>query len=97
MGIFLIIGKIILVLMLGSIATILFITGIKIFFADKSSYKANRKVTGHPLNGVRGTVPTFRDGGRDHRVCAGLAYDLKNHRLIEQGTLSDESVESILR
>ena len=82
---------------MGSISVILFITGVKVLSADKAVYKANLKATGHLLNPIKGKVPTFRDGGRDHNVCAGLAYDLKGHRLIEQGTLSDESIESILR
>lgn len=83
--------------MLGSISTILFIAGIKIIFADKSIYKANFKATGGFVNPIKGTVSSFREGGRDHRVCAGLGYDIRNQCLIEQGALSDESVESILR
>lgn len=98
MEVFLIIIQVIVVLFLGSITTTLFIVGIKIFCADKSVYQANFKATGNPLKAIKGTLPTFRrDGRRDHTVCAGLGYDLKEHRLVEQGTLSDESVENILR
>jgi hypothetical protein len=97
MEFFLAIARIALTLTFGGIAIILFTTGIKIIFADKTVYQANQRATGSVLNAIRGTVRSFIDGGRDHRVHAGLGFDLKNQRFVSQGMLSDESIEQILR
>ncbi|MDP3875551.1 MAG: hypothetical protein Q8Q50_01075 [Methylobacter sp.] len=89
--------KIIFVLALSFTSIMFFIAGLKIIFADKATYKRNHKSTAGFLNAIRGTVPTKRDGTRSHNVVAGLAYDVRAKKIVAQGTLSNEAIESILR
>ncbi|MFI3120535.1 MAG: hypothetical protein QX203_11230 [Methylococcaceae bacterium] len=88
--------KITFVLALSFASIMFFIGGFKVIFADKATYKRNYKSTAGFWNAVKGTVPTKRDGGRTHNVVAGLAYDLKRNKVVAQGTLSNEAIESIL-
>jgi hypothetical protein len=89
--------KIICVLALSFFSIMFFIGGFKVIFSDKAAYKRNHKATAGFLNAVKGTVPTKRDGARTHNVVAGLAYDLKKKKVVAQGTLSNEAIDSILR
>jgi hypothetical protein len=97
LGFLLEILKIISVLALSFASIMFFIGGVKVMFADKTVYKRNNRATAGFWNALKGTVPTKRDGVRTHTVAAGLAYDLKKKRIVAQGTLSNEAVESILR
>ena len=89
--------KFVLVLMLTFIAMIFLIGAFKIFFADEATYKCNHRSTSGFLNAIKGTVPTKREGARSHNVVAGLVYDLKNKKVVPQGTLSNEAIENLLR
>lgn len=90
-------SKVMLVLMLSFIAIIFLIGAYKILIADDATYTCNNRSTSGFLNTIKGTVPTNRDGARSHNVVAGLAYDLKNKKVIPQGSLSNEAIENLLR
>lgn len=80
------------------IASVTFISvGIKVLMSDNNDYRRCRAKTGSWLNPIRGTLSTSHEGnGRDHNVSAGLAFDTKNNRWVEQGRLSEESIDAIL-
>ena len=85
------------VLFFSYISIIFLIGGVKIFFADRIDYERKPRLSGGFLNALRGTVPIKRYINRSHHVCPGIAYDVKNKKVIAQGTLSNKAVESILR
>lgn len=89
--------KILFVIAISITSIMFFIGGIKILFADKAIYRCNYKSTSGFMNAIKGTVPTVRDGVRSHNAVAGLAFDLKSKKVIPQGTLSNEAIESVLR
>jgi hypothetical protein len=77
-----------------SIALILF--GIRLWRADKISYLRNYERSKNKLTDVfRGTLTTKHNGTRDHAMQAGLAVT-KNNEWSEQGTLSEEALDSVL-
>lgn len=87
--------KFILVLFGGMIAITFFALGVKLLLSDSCAYDSNRKKCGKFVNPLKGTVPSFNNGNRDYRVCAGLSINRKN-QWTEQGALCEESVDSIL-
>lgn len=89
--------KLAVALFLSFIAIVFLINAIKLFHADESIYKQNNKASNSFKDVLKGTVPTKKDGVRSHKVVAGIAYDLKNKKVISQGTLSNESIENLLR
>lgn len=87
-----------IVLFFGLLLSLAFFRiAIKLLLADKSEYEMNRKLSGNWKNPFIGGVPTCHDGQRDYRVRAGLARDTKTNRWVEQGILSDEAVDAVLR
>lgn len=85
------------VLIVGSTLSFAFLfTGIKILLAGKSDYIENRLLTGSPRNPIKGSIKTFRDGVRDYRVKSGLAVNTKKNIWVEQGALSEESIDNII-
>lgn len=85
-----------LVLIAGTgISCALFLAGVKVFLAAKGDYDANRVLTGTLRNALRGELRTSRGGTRDGRVKAGLAIDRKTNRWVEQGGLSEESIDTV--
>ena len=87
------------VLVVGGIFAIsLFALFWKLIKADGSEYSCNMKRSGNILDPLLGNLKTFHEGGnRDYRVRAGLAVDTKTNQWKEQGTLSEEAVDAILR
>ncbi|WP_287962317.1 hypothetical protein [Alcanivorax sp.] len=69
----------------------------RILTSDKSSYEYNRSRNSKVANALLGRVPTFHEGRRTHHVKAGLAVNTKTNEWVEQGTLSDEAIDSVLR
>lgn len=85
------------VLGLSFVSIVLFVGGVKVIFANKANYRLNQQATGGIVNALKGNIPTFKDGRRSHKVCAGLVYNVRKRKLIEQGTLSDEAINSVLK
>lgn len=86
-----------LVLLAGSVVSFaLLIVGIKILISEKGEYEATRNLTGGIRNALSGRVKTVRGGIRDCRVKAGLAIDKKTNQWVEQGALSEETINSVL-
>jgi len=71
--------------------------GIQVLKADKVAYKSYQVLTRNITNPLFGTVSTSHDGSRDYRVDAGILWDRKNNRVIDQGKLSNESISSLFR
>ncbi len=89
--------KWLIVLGFSFVSIVLFVGGVKIIFANKADYRSNQQATGGILNALKGNLPTFKDGRRSHKVGAGLVFDVRKRKLTEQGTLSDEAINSILK
>ncbi|MCB1735174.1 MAG: hypothetical protein H6981_06125 [Gammaproteobacteria bacterium] len=68
----------------------------KIFTADRGLYQSNRERYRSWWNGLTGRVPTKHDGIREPGAAAGLAVN-RHGKWIENGTLSDESIDLILK
>lgn len=90
-----------LVIGIGTIVSFsLFLVAIKLIFVDKNDYEANRRLSGSFSDAARGEVSSFQDGvdlGRNHKVCAGLAFNKKTKSLVLQGALSDEALSTVLK
>jgi hypothetical protein len=76
-----------------AVALVLF--GLRLWSADNLSYLRNYERSKSLVDVVRGTINTTRDGTRDHATQAGLAVNKKNE-WTEQGTLSEEAIDSVL-
>ena len=86
------------VLLVGGIACVsLLKLALTIFRSDKSEYEINRSRSGSFFDPILGRVKTAHDGYRDFRVQAGLAVNTKSNEWVEQGVLSEESVDMILK
>lgn len=72
-------------------------TGFALWRAHSGDYRLNRERMSSWLDPLRGTSATHYDGVRDFRVRAGLAIDTRTNQWVEQGTLSEESLDSVLR
>jgi hypothetical protein len=71
--------------------------GLKIFTADAEEYRRNKEAIPSLSEAVLGKLRTFYTGGRDHRISAGLAFDTRRQKWVEQGVLSESAIDSILR
>ena len=71
--------------------------GLKIFSADAEEYRRNREAIPSFVAAALGKLRTFYAGGRDHHISAGLAFDKRKQKWVEQGALSDSALDSILR
>ena len=80
----------------GSFSILFFALGIKLLFSDRSEYQQNRNRYENIFAALTGTVKTVFDGSRDYRVRAGLAVNKKN-QWVEQGALSEEALDAVLR
>lgn len=67
---------------------------LKVLLGSKSEYDRNRQRTLGPLKTMKGTVSMVFDHERDHRVAAGVAVDKRRKRVVNQGKLSDDAIES---
>ena len=81
----------------GTFSLVLFLLGLNFLRADKNAYDMNRELTGGFFKALFGRTKTFHEGTRDYRVKAGLAVYIRKNEWVEQGTLSNESISSILR
>lgn len=72
------------------------VIGIRLVKADKNDYNKNKDRSGRFSEAIFGKVQTVHDGMRDYRVRAGLAVDVRKNQWIEQGTLSEEALDSVL-
>ena len=70
---------------------------LKLILTSPYNYKKISKINGSFWDVLKGCSPTRHNGYRDYQKKAGLAVDLKNNKWIEQGTLSEDSLDSILR
>lgn len=68
-----------------------------LFKADGFEISHARDVSGGIKGVLFGEVDTNRNTTRDHYVHAGLAYNKRTLEIIPKGTLSDESVDLILK
>lgn len=85
------------VLLVGGItSTILMMLSYKFLAANRTEYRLNRDSTGGLWNVLTGRVKRHPDGKRTYRVRAGIAIDTKKNQWIEQGTLSEEAIDSLL-
>lgn len=79
----------VLILSLGVAVSIF----LKIATTSSSEYERRRKLAGTRRQILLGQANVDRDGSRDFRVAAGLAYDLKKKEFVSQGKLSSECFE----
>ncbi len=70
---------------------------IKVFSAERHVYNTCYSLNTGFLDSLKGTMPTFREGSRDYKLMAGLAYDAKNKKFVEQGAISENLVDEILQ
>ncbi|MHB8783398.1 MAG: hypothetical protein ACYDAX_08290 [Desulfobacteria bacterium] len=73
-----------------------FWVGYKIWKSDQGDYQQNKDLTEKYLDPKSGTISARRDGVRDYRIKAGLAVNMRNRVWVEQGALSEESIDNIL-
>ncbi|MBM9615021.1 hypothetical protein JWJ90_12095 [Desulfobulbus rhabdoformis] len=86
------------VLYVGGFFTIMFgAIGLKFLFTTSHNYRQIHEISGSFSSALKGTNSAFNNGSRDNRKKAGLAIDLRTNTWIEQGTLSDDSLDSIFR
>ena len=74
-----------------------FVIAIKLFRADRGEYERNRARSGKFWDPVRGAVKSSHGDVRDFRVRAGLAVDTRTNTWVEQGVLSDEAIDAVLK
>lgn len=86
--------KCIIILFLSYISIMFFIGGVKILLCDKFQYEANHRLSGGLLNTLKGTLPYNKHNKNLHH---GLAWDIKNKKIIKQSSLSDETMNKILK
>ncbi len=79
------------------VSALFIVAGVLVLKADKVTYKSCQVLTRGFKNPILGTVPTSSDGSRDYRVDAGILWDRKRNRVIDQGKLSNESISSLFR
>jgi len=64
---------------------------------SRNEYERNRaRVRSSFMNVFLGKVPTTHDGVRDDKVSAGLAWDKRRKKWVEQGRLSNEALDDVL-
>ncbi len=86
------------VLSAGGFLTIIFgAIALKLLFTTSHNYNKIHKISGSLGSVLKGSTPTYHNGYRDHRKKAGLAINLRTNEWIEQGTLSDDSLDTIFR
>jgi hypothetical protein len=74
-----------------------FVIAFKLFRADRGEYERNRARSGKFWDPLRGAVKSSHGDVRDFRVRAGLAIDTQTNTWIEQGVLSDEAMDAVLK
>lgn len=79
----------------GIISIVVFILGLRILSADTACYQQNYERSKRFRDVLFGRVRTKHNGTRDFRVRAGLVVN-RNNQWEEQGTLSEEAVDSVL-
>lgn len=77
------------------IAVISFRLGYLMLRADKGSYDVNRERSGTFMDVLFGHVKTKKGDFRDFRVQAGVAFNKKSNKWVEQGVLSDEAIDEL--
>lgn len=87
-----------IVLGVGAVIALAFFNiAFRLLRSDKGEYDLNRKRSGDWSSPFSGRVKTCHDGQRDYRVRAGLAIDKQTNTWVEQGILSDDAVDAVLR
>lgn len=82
----------------SAILTVTFIViAFKLFRADRGEYERNRARSGKFWDPVRGAVKSSHGDVRDFRVRAGLAVNTRTNTWVEQGVLSDEAIDAVLK
>ena len=71
--------------------------GIQVLTADRVAYRSCQALTKNVKKPVLGMISTYGEGSRDYRVAAGMLWDRKSKRVIDQGKLSNESIDSLFR
>ena len=84
------------IIFFAMVATISFLTMFKVI-ARPNEYESNKVKTGSLKNAFFGSVSTFHNGCRDSSVHAGIVVDTKKNSWVEQGALSDGSIDSVLK
>jgi len=69
----------------------------RLLFCNQHTYRKFQEISGSFNEALRGCSSTFHYDIRDHRKAAGLAVDLKENKWCEQSTLSEETLDTILR
>lgn len=84
-------------LVVGTIIAALINLLMRLWRADRNEYDANREAV--PTWGAlfTGRVNTRVGGVRNFRLRAGLAVDTNTNTWVEQGRLSEEALDSVLR
>ena len=86
----------IIVVLTGSWLFFLFVTlAYKFLRADKLLYRQLHEA-GTLKDALKGTIIS-REGFPAHRIREGLAIDKKKEKIVPQGTLSDDALNSLLQ
>lgn len=81
----------------GVVVAALLQAGWALLRAPAGEYRLNKQRIPFLLAPLRGTILTQYDGVRDFRSRAGLAVNRRTNEWVDQGTLSEEALDSVLR
>jgi hypothetical protein len=81
----------------GVLAITFLFVGMRLWLTDKGEYDRNYERIGSFLDAIRGRVGTWHNGARHFRVNAGLAIDTQSNEWIEQGAISEEAIDAVLK
>ncbi len=86
-----------IILLGGIISCSLVFLGIRLFFADKTEYEINKKITKSIQHPIKGKLNTSHNGDRSYRISAGIAINTKSNTWVNQGKLSEEAIDNVFR
>lgn len=81
----------------GGFGVVFLYLAYKLATADEHEYRLNQSRSGNWKNPWLGNLSTFHEGNRDERVYSSLTVDLKTNQWREQGRLSEESIDTVVR
>ena len=82
---------------LGSLSLVLFSLAFRLFRSDSSVYNSNRAYNKKVSAALKVDICGPRQGARDFRCAAGMAYNKKTGKIVFQSKLSNEAIQYVVR